>query len=138
VEHVGVNINRLALDLVCPTAVISYAADDGINVTTGHADGLAVVERLYSCEKLLVLVEEVCELEQVDAALLWGGCAPCGLEGLPGSGDGDVDILLSGFRDGADNLLRGGINDLEGLLVDRLDPFIVDEAALMLVEAASL
>lgn len=127
-EHVRSNVNGLALHLVRPSAVVPYAADNGTDVAPGHADGLAVVKRLDSSQKLLLLLGEVCELEQVGASLLWGSLVPCGLEGLPGGGYGDIDILLGGLTYGADHLLVGRVDDLEGLLIDTLDPFVVDEA----------
>jgi hypothetical protein len=129
VEHVRGNINCLALDLVCPTAVVPYAANNGTDVAAGHANGLAVVERFDSCEEFLVLLGDLGELEQVNASLLWGGVVPCGLESLPGGGYGDIDILLSGLGYRGDDLLCGRVDDLKCLLVDTLNPLVVDEAA---------
>lgn len=126
-EHVGGDVNGLALDLVGPTSVVPQAADDGTDVTLGHGDGLSVVERLDGGEELSVLLCEVGELQQVDGALAGGGLSPDTLEGLAGGGDGDIDILLGSLVDGADNLLGGGVDDLEGLLVDTLNPLVVDE-----------
>jgi hypothetical protein len=53
---------------------------------------------------------------------------PLALECFPGSGDGNVDILLGGLMDGADDGLVGRVDDLEGLALDTLDEFVVDEA----------
>lgn len=128
-KHVRGNINRLALDLVCPAAIIPYAADNGTDVAAGHADGLSIVERLDRGEQVTVLLGDLGELEQVDASLLWGGVVPCSLEGLPGGGYGNIDILLVALGNGADNLLGGRVDDLEGLLIGTLDPLVVDEAA---------
>jgi len=36
-------------------------------------------------------------------------------------------FLLGGLADGGDDLLCGGVDDLEGLLVDTLNPLVVDE-----------
>lgn len=127
VEGVGGDINGLALDLVGPTAVVADSADDGANIATGHGDGLAIVERLDSGKEVEVLLEQVGELEEVDATLLGSDIAPDTLESLAGSGDSDIDILLGGLVDGADDLLGSGVNDLEGLLVDTLDELVVDE-----------
>lgn len=52
---------------------------------------------------------------------------PCTVEGLAGGRDGDVDVLLCGLADGCDDLLGGGVDDLELLLVDTLNPLIVNE-----------
>lgn len=127
VEHVRSDIEGLALDLVCPTSVVPDATDDGTDVTPGHADGLAIVEGLDGGQQVEVLLGEVGELEQQDAALVRGGLAPRSLEGLAGGGDGEVDVLLGSLAHGADDLLCCGVDDLEGLLVDGLYPLVVDE-----------
>jgi hypothetical protein len=55
--------------------------------------------------------------------------SPLTLESLAGSTDSQVDILLGTFADGADDLLGGGVDNLELLLVDTLNPLAIDEAA---------
>lgn len=75
----------------------------------------------------MVLLNEVGELCQVPASLLGCGVTPFSLESLAGGGYGDIYILLGSFVDVADNLLGGGVDDLEGLLVNTFDPFVVDE-----------
>ena len=52
---------------------------------------------------------------------------PDSLEALARSGHSDVDILLGGFADRGDDLLVGGVDDLELLLVNTLNPLVVDE-----------
>ena len=138
VKHVGRDINRLALNLVGPAAVVAYAADDGADVAARHADGLAIVERLDRGEQVGVLLAELGELEEQDAALLRRRVAPRRLKGLAGRLDGQVDVLLGGLADGADDLLGGGVDDLKGLFVDGLDPFVVDEAACKSLAGAGL
>jgi len=64
----------------------------------------------------------------VSAPLLGGDVPPASLESLAGGGDGDVDILLAGLVDAADDLFVGGVDDLERLAVDTLDELVVDEA----------
>lgn len=127
VEGVGGNIDGLALDLIGPTAVVADGANNGANIATGHGDGLAIVERLNSGEEIEVLLDQVGELEEVDTTLLGSDLAPDTLESLAGSGDGNIDILLGGLVDGADDLLGSGVDDLEGLLLDTLDELVVDE-----------
>jgi hypothetical protein len=47
VECVGGGVNDLALDLVCPSTVVSQATGAGGNVNVpGHAESLSVVESL--------------------------------------------------------------------------------------------
>jgi hypothetical protein len=52
---------------------------------------------------------------------------PCCVKGLSCCGDSNVDILLGGFLDGADNLFVRGVDGLEGLAIDTLDELVVDE-----------
>lgn len=44
VEHVRLNIDGLAGDLVGPSSVVSNASDDSTNITACQGDGLAIVE----------------------------------------------------------------------------------------------
>lgn len=127
-EHVWVDVDGLALDLVGPAAVVAEAADDGADVAAGQGDGLAVVERLDGGQEVHVLLAQLGQLDQVDAALLRGGAAPDAIKGLARGGDGDVDILLGGLVHGADDLFCGRVDDLERLLLDTLDELVVDEA----------
>lgn len=126
-EHVWANIKGLALHLVCPTSVVPYAADNGGDVSLCHRDGLAVVQRLDRGQQVSVLLEEVGQLQQVQAPLLGRRLAPYALEGLPGGGDCNINIFLGTLVDGADDLLGCWVDDLELLLVDALDPLVVDE-----------
>jgi len=128
VEGVGVGVDNLALDLVCPTTVVSEAASAESNVSLGHGEGLAVVQALYSGQCVEVLLEEIGELGQELASILWGLLPPWALEGFAGSGHCNVDILLGGLVDRGDDLLVGGVDDLEGLAVYSLDELVVDEA----------
>lgn len=127
-ECVGVDIDGLALDLVGPAGVVTKGVDGHGHVAAGHGDGLAVVERLDGGQEVEVLLGDVGELVQHGAALFRGDPAPLALEGLAGGSDGDVDILLGGLGDGADDLLGRGVDDLKGLLVDTVNPLVVDEA----------
>jgi hypothetical protein len=79
VEHIGSNINGLALDLVGPTTVVSEAANNGTDITTGVGDGLSVVERLNSGEKVEVLLSEIGELEEEVASDLGRSGSPLAL-----------------------------------------------------------
>lgn len=127
VEGIWGGIDDLALNLVGPAAVVSQAACAHADVDLGHGDGLAVVESLYGCEEVEVLLEEGGELVQEFAAVLWGLLSPWALKCLAGGCDCDVDILFGGLLDGADDLLGGWVDDLEGLAVDGLDELVVDE-----------
>lgn len=53
---------------------------------------------------------------------------PFALEGLAGSGDGDIDIFLGSFMNGDDWFLVGRIDGFKGLAVDAFNPFVVDES----------
>ena len=128
VESVGGGVNDLALDLVCPATVVPQAANTHADVNLGHGDGLAVVERLNSSEQVEVLLEQVGELHKKSATVLRGLFPPRALKGLACGGDGDVDILLGGFVDGADDALVGGVDDFKCLAVYTFHELVVDEA----------
>jgi hypothetical protein len=128
VEHVGGNVQRLALDLVGPATVVADASNDGANVAPGHGDGLAIVQRLDGGEELGVLLGKISELEDQAGSVARGGGSPCCVEGLAGGGHGQIDVLLGTFADGGDDLLGGGVDDLELFLVDTLNKLVVDEA----------
>ena len=127
VEHVGVNVDSLALDLVRPTTVIPYAADSRSNISLRHSDGLSVIQRLDGSKEVGVLLHQVCQPQEHDTPLLWWRRPPAALEGLSSRGDSDIDVILCGLTHGADSFLGGGVDDLDLLLVLALDPFIVDE-----------
>lgn len=129
IEVIRVGIDRLALDLVGPAAVVAKTAGSCVDIGLGHDDGLAVVERLDGGKLVYMAVEEVGELDEQLAAVLWRLPSPVALEGLACGGDGDVDILLGGLVDGANDVLSGGVDDLKGLAVDTGDKLVVDEAA---------
>lgn len=87
VEHIGSNINGLALDLVGPTTVVSEAANNSTDITTGVGDGLSVVKRLNSGEEVEVLLGEVGELEEKVSSGLGSSVLPLAIKSLAGSGD---------------------------------------------------
>lgn len=105
VEHVGGDVNGLAVNLVGPSTVVADARNNGTNIATGHGDGLSVVERLDGGEEVDVLLSNIGELEHQLAALVCAGLAPCRVESLAGGGDSQVDILLGSLVDGDDRLL---------------------------------
>ncbi|KAI6769769.1 hypothetical protein HG530_004398 [Fusarium avenaceum] len=72
VEHLGGNVNSLALDLVGPTTVVSEAANNGANIATGVGDRLSVVERLNSSEEVKVLLSNIGKLQEKVASALRG------------------------------------------------------------------
>jgi hypothetical protein len=127
VESVGGGVNDLALDLVRPTTVVPQAADAHADVDLGHGDGLAVVERLNRGEQVQVLLEQVGELHEKSATVLWGLFPPWALEGLACGGDGNVDILLRGLLDRGDDTLVCGVDHIEGPALCGFDELVVDE-----------
>ena len=127
VESLGIRLNDLAVNLVCPAAVISKASGAHTNVDFGHAECFAIVQGFNRREEFEVLFEQICQIHQVFSSLLIGDLTPCGLKGFAGNGDGVVDIFFGGFVDFADRLLGGGVDGLESLAILSLDEFVVDE-----------
>lgn len=117
------------MDLVRPATVVPQGRGTVAHVGLGHGDGLAVVQRLDGSEEVHVLLKLDREVDEQLAALLRSDFPPLALEGLAGRSDGNVDILLGGLVDGANDLLGGGVDDLESLAVDTLDELVVDEPA---------
>jgi hypothetical protein len=128
VESVGRRINDLAFDFVCPSTVVSQDAGAGCDVTLGHGNGLAIVERLNGSEDLGIALEEVCELVKSLSPVARCLLSPFALKSFACGGNGDVDVLLCGLVDRGDYGLVGGVDDLEGLALYALNELIVDEA----------
>lgn len=126
VEHFWVDVVGLALDLVCPTTIVSYGANNSTKVATSHVNGLAVIERLDGCQKVCVLLKQVGQLQQHATPLVGCCLLPRALEGLAGGRDCNVNILLGTFADLADDLLGRRVDDIELLLVGALDPLAVN------------
>jgi len=130
VESVWGGVDDLTLDLVCPTTVVSQATSGHGNIDVGHGESLAVVERLDGGESRSVLLEEVGELAEQLATVLWSHLSPATIESLAGGGHSNVDILLRGFLNRADDLLVRWVDGFKGLVVDTLNPLAVDETGL--------
>ena len=128
-EHVRSNVHGLALDLIRPASIVPDGSGHSSNITTGHRDGLAIVQGLDGGEKIKVLLDKIGKPEKVDTPLLRRGCPPFALEGFARSSDSNVNILLGSFRYVADNLLGGRVNNLKGLLVNGLNPLVVNPPA---------
>ncbi len=84
VEGVRSGVNDLAGDLVGPAAVVPQAADAHAEVGLSHGDGLAVVERFDGGKQVKILLEEIRELHEQLAAVLWGLFPPWTIESLAG------------------------------------------------------
>ena len=126
-ESLGVGVNGLAVDLVGPATVVTKTSGGVGDINLGHGDGLAVVQSLNGGQDLDITLEEVGQLGEEAATLGGGHLSPDTLEALAGSLDGNVDILLGGLVHRDNGLLVGGVDGLEGLAVDALDEFVVDE-----------
>lgn len=127
-KHVRGNVNGLALDLVGPSTVVSDAPSNGANVSLGHGDGLSIIEGLDSSKNVQVLLHNVGKLHQHVRTRLRSNLLPYCLEGFSSRGDGYVDILFRGFANRRNDFLGGGIDDFKFLLVNALNPLVIDEA----------
>lgn len=137
VERIRIGVNDLALNLVCPSTIISQTSSAQADINLGHVDRLAIVHRFNSCELVEVLVKEVSELHEILPSLLWGDFSPCPFEGLAGNGDSVVDVFLCGFVDGYDGLFGRGIDALKGLAILAFHKFVVDEAEWVMISKES-
>ena len=128
VESLSIRLNDLAVNLVCPAAVISKASGAHANVNFGHTERFTIVQGFNRREEFEVLFKQICQIHKVFSSLLIGDFTPCGLKGFAGNGDGVVDIFFGGFVDCADRFLGGGIDGLKSLAILSLDELVVDEA----------
>jgi hypothetical protein len=128
VEGIWAGVDNLALDLVGPAGIVPQTANASTDVSFGHGNGLSIIQRLASGEFVEILLEEVGELVEQLPALLRCHLFPFAIESLACGRNSNVDILLGGLLHRADDRLVGGVDDFEGLSVDGLDPFTVDEA----------
>lgn len=99
-----------------------------MDVDGGHAQGLAVVQRLDGGQRLCVFLYQVGQIGKTAASGLRVDLPPVALEGLAGGGNGDIDIFFGGFLNSDDRLLVGRVDGLKGLAVDAFDPFVVDKS----------
>lgn len=128
VECVGCCVNDLALDLVCPTTIVSQAAGAGGDIDIpGHAERLAIVQSFNGGEEISILLEEFGKLEKKLSTVLGCLLPPWTIEGFTGSSNGDVDVLLRGLLNLANDFFGRRIDDIEGLAVNSLDELVVDE-----------
>jgi len=98
-----VGVDDLTLDLICPSTVVPQAAGGHTDIDIGHGHGLSIVQGLESGQLFGISLDQLRELDEEFASLFWGNLPPCGVKGLSCRGDGNVDILLGGFVDGADD-----------------------------------
>ena len=127
-EHIGGDVERLALNLISPASIVAEAANNGANVGLSHGDGLAIVERFDSSKQVGILLRNIGQLVHEDTSLLRRDLGPGGVEGLAGRSNSKVDILLGGFADRGDDLFSSGVDDFKLALVQGFDPFAIDEA----------
>ena len=120
------------MDLVGISTVVSNAANGSVQVCAGHHDALAIVERLNGGDGLRVLLHQIGELEDILGSLLGRNLPPFALEGFSRRGDGDVDILLGSFLDGADDFFGRGVDGLNLAALFACYPFVVDKSVVSL------
>lgn len=127
VKHIRRNINSLPINLIRPAGIIPQTRNHIPHIRSRSRNALPVIQALHSSQQLRVLLSQVGELVEQDAALLRDGFAP-GCEGGAGGVDGEVDVFGGAFADGGYEGFGGGVVDFEALFVDAFDPLVVDEA----------
>jgi len=128
VERFVVGLNDLTFNLIRPASIVSQGRDTHANISLGHAEGLSVVERLDGSEQVKVLLELVGQLVQQTTAFKRLHLPPWSLKGSASGFDSNVDILLGGLVDAADDGFVGRVDDFEGLALDAFDEFTIDES----------
>ena len=128
VESLGIRLNDLAVNLICPATVVSEGSGAHTNVDFGHTERFTIVQGFNRREEFEVLFKQICQIHQVFSSLLIGDFTPSGLKGFAGNGDGVVNIFFGGFVDFADRFLGGGVDGLKSLAILSLDELVVDEA----------
>ena len=92
VEGLWVRVDGLAMDLVCPSAIVSQAPRGQLNVNLCHRERLAIVQRLDGGKGIRVFVEEVAEFRQHLTPDGGKSLSPDAIEGFASGLDGNVDI----------------------------------------------
>jgi hypothetical protein len=103
-KGISICVDDLALNLVGPATVISQAASNHTNITLGHSKSLSIVQRLNSSQEVDVLLDQVGKVDQKPSSVFWSLLSPRAVESLACGSYGNIDILLGGLVDGADNL----------------------------------
>ncbi len=108
-------LDSLAMNFVGKACVIAKDGDGAANISVlSPAECLADVEGLQSCDLVLALLDEVCKLVKEPAALVSGGVqAPCGLECLLSSLDGEVNVFGSALGYLSKDFARGWVDNTE-------------------------
>lgn len=99
--------NRLSMDLVCPSRVVSYGADDLAEILVQrNTVWLSIVPCFQRGKRLFILLQQVGELVHQSTPIGSWKIAPGGvIEGGSGSFDGLVDVVRGGGLDRANLLL---------------------------------
>jgi len=126
-ESLGVGVNSLTSDLISPATVVAETAGSVGNVDLGHSDGLSVIKSLNGSDGVHITLEEVGELGEHTATFGGNHLLPGTLEGLASCLHSNVDILLGSLVDGGNGLLVGGVQGFEGLAINTLNKFVVNE-----------
>ena len=94
-------LDGLTVDLVCESCVVAQYGDGTGDISVlGPAERFTNVESLESCDLVLALLNQLCELVQEPAALVSGGVqTPSSLECLLGSLNSEIDIFGSALSD---------------------------------------
>lgn len=126
-KGIRVGINNFSFNLVCPTTIISQAASSGSDITLRHANRLSIIERFNCSDGITVLFDQICEVYEVLATLLWCNFVPCCFECFTCSGDSDVNIFFCGLRDWTDDFLVWRVDNLKSLAINTLYELVVNE-----------
>ena len=92
VESLMISVDDLAVDLVCPSSVISQAASCCANIALGYGKCLTVVKCFDRGKRIDFLFKKIRELGQQSASICGSGRVPNCVESFSCGGHSDVDI----------------------------------------------
>src|SRR5207245_2578875 len=119
---------RAALEQTRSSGEEAEAVDDGRDLLRlRRGQRLAHVLGLDTRQLVAVLLDDRRDLEQHLAALFRRAVEPDLVESLAGGPDRTVDVLLSAFRHGGDDLAVGGVDDFLGVVAGAVDELAADE-----------
>lgn len=124
--HILSNLQHLASKLRCDTARALGDLQTTVHISLGVRENLALLEGDGRGQTVPVLADQLHELKHDLLAGDDAGGAPSWEGGL-GAGDGGAELLVGVLRDAGDEVVGGGVVEVDELAGGRGDELVVDE-----------